>query len=87
MSIEYDIDNITYSMNYVYVDDNDNDDDNDDANIVNTNQELISYIMAQTIDQYIKERVIALLENDSYNNYCDIYNICLDNNIELPPLI
>lgn len=77
-----DIDEISDSMNYVYIDDSYLPDTHD-----NGKQELASYINAQKIDQYIKELVISLIDNDDYNSYSDIYNICLDNNIELPPLI
>jgi hypothetical protein len=74
-----DIDNITDCMNYVYIDDN-------YLETNNQKQDLISYIKSQDIDSQIKDLVISLIYNDDYNSYLDIYNMCLDNNIELPPL-
>jgi hypothetical protein len=76
-----DIDNITYCMNDVYID------DNYSSDTLNTEQDLISYIQSQPIDSHIKNLVISLVDNDDYNSYLDIYNICQDNNIELPPLL
>lgn len=74
-----DIDNITDCMNYVYIDDN-------YLETNNQKQDLTSYIKSQDIDSQIKDLVISLIYNDDYNSYLDIYNMCLDNNIELPPL-
>ena len=84
MSVEdtTDIDNITDSLNYVYIEDTYSSDTSG-----NVHQDMISYINSQNIDESIKELVISLIHNDDYNNYSDIYNICMDNNIELPPLI
>lgn len=73
---DMDIDNIIDSMNYVYIDDT----------TKQSQQDLISYIQTQHIDSQIKELVISLIYNDDYNSYLDIYNICIDNNIDLPPL-
>lgn len=73
---DMDIDNIINSMNYVYIDDT----------TKKSEQDLISYIQSQNIDSQIKDLVISLIYNDDYNSYLDIYNICIDNNIDLPPL-
>lgn len=76
-----DIDNISNSLNYVYIDDEYIKESND-----NPQQQLISYIISQSIEDHIKSLIISLIENDNYHSYLDIYNICVDNNIELPPL-
>jgi hypothetical protein len=76
-----DIDNISNSLNYVYIDDEYIQESND-----NPQQQLISYIISQSIEDHIKSLIISLIENDNYHSYLDIYNICVDNNIELPPL-
>ena len=47
---------------------------------------MIDYILEQNIDEKIKELVIYLIESDRYESYLDIYNICIENNIELPPI-
>jgi hypothetical protein len=47
---------------------------------------MIDYILEQNIDEKIKEMVIYLIESDRYESYLDIYNICIENNIELPPI-
>lgn len=76
-----DIEDITNSMNYVYVDDTMVSEIED-----NSQKCMILYIQQQThIEEHIKDLVISLIENDNYNSYLDIYNICMDNNIELPP--
>lgn len=48
--------------------------------------DLIEYIMKLTISNDIKMHLIELIENDNYNSYLEIYNICLENDIELPPI-
>jgi hypothetical protein len=48
--------------------------------------DLIAYIQKLQIENVIKVRLIHLIENDNHSNYLDIYNICLENNIELPPI-
>lgn len=66
-----DINNITDKLNNITIlEDND----------------LIIYIRSLNIDNELKEYLINLVYNDNYNNYLEIYNICLENNIELPPL-
>lgn len=78
-----DIENITNSLNYVYIDNENESEESYDY----AREEMISYINMQNIDKQIKDTVINLIFNDNYNSYLDIYNICIDNNIELPPLI
>jgi hypothetical protein len=48
--------------------------------------DLIAYIQKLQIENVIKVKLIHLIENDNHSNYLDIYNICLENNIELPPI-
>ena len=48
--------------------------------------DLIEYIMKLTISNDIKMHLIELIENDNYHSYLEIYNICLENDIELPPI-
>ena len=51
------------------------------------NADLIEYIEHnQNIDEQIKETIIKFIINDNYANYIDIYNICMENDIELPPI-
>lgn len=76
-----DIDNISNSLNYVYIDDDYIHESND-----NQQQQLISFIHSQHIEEHIKTHIISLIQNDNYHSYLDIYNICIENNIELPPL-
>lgn len=47
---------------------------------------LLTYIRNQTIDEQIKNTVENLIRNDNYQSYIDIYNICVENDIELPPI-
>jgi len=79
MSYENDINEISANMNHVFITD-------DVCREEHYNQDMIHYIKGQNIDDQIKELVIYLIENDSYENYVDIYNICVENNIELPPI-
>ena len=53
-----------------------------------TNEEsniLIKYIDSLNIDENIKDYLIYLISNDNYCDYETIYNICIENDIELPP--
>ena len=50
------------------------------------NQGILAYINHQKIPYEIKQKLIHLVQNDNYNDYLEIYNICLENGIELPPL-
>ena len=79
MSYEDDINEISVNMNQIYITD-------DVCREKHYNQDMINYIKGQNIDDRIKELVIYLIENDSYESYVDIYNICVENNIELPPI-
>ena len=46
---------------------------------------IINYINSLNINDETKQLLIEFIKNDNYNNYEDIYNICLENDIELPP--
>jgi len=74
-SSDMNIDSLCDSMNEVYVTEN-------QQNIC----DLITYIRNQKIDEQIKNTVENLIRNDNYQSYVDIYNICVENDIELPPL-
>ena len=74
--IENDIVNMTNDMNCMYV-----------GEIRPINIDLIDFISQQTIDEKIKQCIIQLICNDNYNDYLSIYNICMENDIELPPLL
>ena len=50
------------------------------------NNDMCQYIQLLDIDNGIKEYLIGLVKNDNYCNYLDIYNICIENDIELPPI-
>ena len=79
MSQEDDINEISANMNYISITD-------DVCREKHYNEDMINYIKGQNIDDQIKDLVIYLIENDSYESYVDIYNICVENNIELPPI-
>lgn len=66
-----DIENITDSINNMSVDNKYND-------------ELLDFIDALKIQENVKAYLKELIENDNFNNYSEIYNICLENSIELP---
>lgn len=46
---------------------------------------MIDYVNRLNIDKNIKDSLIEFIYNDNYNSYLNIYNICLENDIELPP--
>lgn len=70
------IDDIIHEMNYMYME-----------NVENKSTDLIAYISSlRNIEQEVKTMLINLVKNDSYESYVDIYNICQENDIELPPL-
>jgi|SaaInlV_125m_DNA_1040241.scaffolds.fasta_scaffold08438_3 hypothetical protein len=70
------IDDIIHEMNYMYME-----------NVENKSTELIAYINSlRNLEQEIKNMLINLIKNHSYDSYVDIYNICQENDIELPPL-
>jgi hypothetical protein len=50
------------------------------------NNNLIQYIYKLNIPTNLKTRLINLIENDNHTDYLEIYNICVENDIELPPL-
>ena len=51
------------------------------------NYDLIAYIgNLKTIDKNTKDHLLHLIECDNYQSYMEIYNICLENDIELPPI-
>lgn len=63
-----DIEDIILSMEDISVEEND----------------LVLYIKSLDIDKVVKNNLIHLIVNDNYKSYIDIYNICIENNIELP---
>ena len=48
--------------------------------------ELINYISVLDIDVDIKGNLMYLIQNDNHCDYLTIYNICMENDIELPPI-
>ena len=48
--------------------------------------EMVEYVNNLLIDDCIKNTLIRLIYNDNYTSYIDIYNICTENDIELPPI-
>lgn len=50
------------------------------------NQGIIAYIKQLPIAQETKERLLHLVENDNYKDYMEIYTICVENGLELPPI-
>ena len=48
--------------------------------------EMVEYVNNLLIDNCIKNTLIRLIYNDNYTSYIDIYNICTENDIELPPI-
>jgi len=50
------------------------------------NQGIISYIKQLPVPLETKQRLLYLVENDNYNDYMEIYNICVENGVELPPM-
>jgi hypothetical protein len=48
--------------------------------------ELLNYISVLDIDANIKENLTYLIQNDNHCDYLTIYNICMENDIELPPI-
>lgn len=55
-------------------------------NVHAKNNDLVCYIQALNIDRQIKIQLLHLIDNDNYTDYMEIYNICMENDIELPPL-
>jgi hypothetical protein len=52
---------------------------------ISENNELLSYISTLDIDYNLKKYLYDLIENDNHTDYLTIYNICMENDIELPP--
>jgi hypothetical protein len=52
---------------------------------ISENNELLTYINTLDIDYNLKKYLYDLIENDNHTDYLTIYNICMENDIELPP--
>ena len=52
---------------------------------ISENNELLTYIHTLDIDYNLKSYLYDLIENDNHTDYLTIYNICMENDIELPP--
>ena len=52
---------------------------------ISENNELLTYINTLRIDYNLKKYLYDLIENDNHTDYLTIYNICMENDIELPP--
>jgi hypothetical protein len=52
---------------------------------ISENNELINYICSLHIEDNLKNYLCELIENDCHKDYLTIYNICCENDIELPP--
>jgi len=52
---------------------------------ISEKNELLTYINTLPIEYNIKKYLYELIENDNYTDYLTIYNICMENDIELPP--
>ncbi len=52
---------------------------------ISENNELLTYISTLDIDYNLKKYLYDLIENDNHTDYLTIYNICMENDIELPP--
>lgn len=70
------MDEIIESMDNMSVDPTDN----------HRTDQMIDYVLSLDINYAIKQRLIFLIENDNIDSYIDIYNICIENEIELPPI-
>ena len=54
-------------------------------NVAIDENNLVRYIRSlPNISHDLKQHLIHLVENDCYEDYLQIYNICLENDIELP---
>lgn len=45
---------------------------------------MVSHIRSLNIENILKRQLIALIQNDNINSYLEIYEICLENDIQLP---
>ena len=52
---------------------------------ISENNELLTYIHTLEIDYNLKKYLYDLIENDNHTDYLTIYNICMENDIKLPP--
>ena len=52
----------------------------------NESRELVDYINTIDINVDVKKCLAYLIENDNHCDYLTIYNICMENDIELPPM-
>ena len=52
---------------------------------ISENNELLTYIRTLDIDYNLKRYLYDLIKNDNHTDYLTIYNICMENDIELPP--
>ena len=52
---------------------------------ISENNELLTYIHTLDIDYNLKRYLYELIDNDNHTDYLTIYNICMENDIELPP--
>jgi hypothetical protein len=52
---------------------------------ISENNELLTYIHTLDIDYNLKKYLYDLIQNDNHTDYLTIYNICMENDIELPP--
>uniref|UniRef100_A0A6C0LFD3 Uncharacterized protein n=1 Tax=viral metagenome TaxID=1070528 RepID=A0A6C0LFD3_9ZZZZ len=52
---------------------------------ISENNELLTYIRTLDIDYNLKKYLYDLIKNDNHTDYLTIYNICMENDIELPP--
>jgi len=52
---------------------------------ISENNELLTYINTLHIDYKLKNYLYDLIQNDNHTDYLTIYNICMENDIELPP--
>lgn len=52
---------------------------------ISENNELVNYIYTLPINYNVKIYLCELIRNDCVTDYSTIYNICCENDIELPP--
>ena len=52
----------------------------------NESRELIEYINTIDINIDVRKCLAHLIENDNHCDYLTIYIICVENDIELPPI-
>jgi hypothetical protein len=53
---------------------------------INVNSDLVLFVRSLNIPQHKKDQLLHLIENDNHRDYVTIYNILVENDIELPPL-